>query len=935
MRLMAGLAAASATMLGLHFLDIHAWPGDVVSFDIDTLVPYASVVLGAALCVALDVIRPLSDSGGTARLAMVASVLALITYGAQAAVVTGIASALAGTILSRRQDADYRVVAIDVLAGTVATAAAGFAYDHLHAPPIPGTWPWLALPAAGVAVTYAAVSCAIYDFGGHLTGTVEHALNWPAHGFRGVPSHVVGVAATFAVAAIVEQRAWNVLIAALIPLACLWLIYRSGPAPRERELRAEFTRPTDHGLVIIDRRSLVQRWNAGMTDLIGISDARGRGVVSLLAQNGRSEFAQAIAATLETGTPRSVSRLSLTTSKGPRVLSMTSLPDAEGALLVFRDCTEQANWERSQRENAERFTIVSEAANDGIWELDIAGGGLFFTARYQAMVGLPAVDARTTRDEWLARAHPDDRGELERALESIVTRKVNRFELTHRLRHENGSYRTVVCRAVAVHDQRGTPVRAGGSITDITETAIAQAKIHSAESRDALTGLLNRAAFVADLGRRLSEYREGRTKRFAALYLDLDRFKIVNDSLGHLVGDELLIEASRRLETCLRPGDAIARLGGDEFAIMLHDLQDEMQANVVGFRLQEALNTPFNIGGREVVTSASIGIAFCRKEYESAEEIMRDADTAMYHAKAHGKARHELFDADMHARAVDRLGLESDLRVAVRNSSFEVHYQPIVALTTRTCVGFESLVRWNRNGVPVSPSDFIPMAEELGLIEPLGIWIMEQACQAFADWRHRFPASGLESITVNVSARQLMQQGFNYLVEQIVERHGMKRSELRLEITETALMETPQYAAKVLEELRECGIQIYLDDFGTGYSSLSHLHKLPVDALKIDRSFIRGLLHPGRTPIVESILALARTLNTSVVAEGVEDEAQAAELERLGCQFGQGYYFSRPISQEAVTAILASGTPLGDRRTDGVAQARRRAMTSVLSREIA
>jgi diguanylate cyclase (GGDEF)-like protein len=443
---------------------------------------------------------------------------------------------------------------------------------------------------------------------------------------------------------------------------------------------------------------------------------------------------------------------------------------------------------------------------------------------------------------------------------------------------------------------------------------MAQAKIHNAESRDALTGLLNRAAFVANIGRRLTEFREKRGQRFAALYLDLDRFKVINDSLGHLVGDELLVEVSRRLEACLRPGDAIARLGGDEFAILLHGLSDEMQANVIAFRLQEALHTPFPIGGRDVVTSASIGIAICRSEYESPEEIMRDADTAMYHAKSHGKARHELFDADMHARALDRLGLESDLRLAVKHTSFEVHYQPIVSLSTRMCTGFESLVRWERNGKPVSPAEFVPMAEELGLIEPLGAWVMRQACRTFADWQQRFPDANLEYITVNVSARQLVQQGFVYLVEQAVEENAMEPSDLRLEITETALMDAPQFAAQVLSELREFGVGIYLDDFGTGYSSLSHLHKLPVDALKIDRSFVRGLLQTDRPAIVESILALAHTLHTSVVAEGVEDELQAIALERLGCRLAQGFYFSKPVSALTIEALLLSGEPLGGAR---------------------
>jgi EAL domain-containing protein (putative c-di-GMP-specific phosphodiesterase class I) len=290
---------------------------------------------------------------------------------------------------------------------------------------------------------------------------------------------------------------------------------------------------------------------------------------------------------------------------------------------------------------------------------------------------------------------------------------------------------------------------------------------------------------------------------------------------------------------------------------------------------------------------------------------MRDADTAMYHAKSRGKARHEVFDADMHARVRDRLSLESDLRRAIASKDFEVHYQPIVSLKTWMCVGFESLVRWNRNGEPVSPVTFVPMAEELGLIEQLGTWVMQEACRTFADWQRRYPEAGLDYITVNVSSRQLVHQNFPRVVEQTVRQTGIRPADLRVEITETALLDSPGEAATILRELRKFGVKVYLDDFGTGYSSLSHLHKLPVDALKIDRSFVNSLLLPGRPAIVESILALARTLNTSVVAEGIESDVQARELARLGCTHAQGFLFSRPLSTARAEDVVTSARPLG------------------------
>jgi diguanylate cyclase (GGDEF)-like protein len=527
------------------------------------------------------------------------------------------------------------------------------------------------------------------------------------------------------------------------------------------------------------------------------------------------------------------------------------------------------------------------------------------------MLGLPAGSNVGAPADWFGRVHPDDRAELKAALEAHLAGTIEPFEHTHRILHEDGSYRRFACRSVASRGNGKRQVRIAGSLSELAP-APAGAVATTAVSLDPLTGIGNRAMFVELLGRRLDAFTQGRSSFvFAVLYLDLDRFKVVNDHLGHMAGDELLTAVARRLESCLRQGDALARLGGDEFAILLNELGDVNQANAIAFRMQAALNAPVSIGGREMFTSASIGIACGPGHYTNPEEILRDADVAMYHAKSHGKSRHEMFDAAMHARELDRVGLENDLRHAVKTNDFELHYQPIVLLESRRCVGFESLARWTRNGEPVSPAVFIPLAEELGIVEQLGNWALSEACTVFADWKRRFPASGLDYITVNVSSRQLMQKNFLWIVEKAVEESGLEPRDLRLEITETALMDNPGEAAKLLSELREFGAKIYLDDFGCGYSSLSHLAKLPVDVLKIDRSFVKNLSMPDRPAIVESILALARTLHTGVVAEGIEQEAQARELQRLGCTHAQGFLFSRPLSVKSAEEMLAANRPLG------------------------
>jgi diguanylate cyclase (GGDEF)-like protein/PAS domain S-box-containing protein len=588
------------------------------------------------------------------------------------------------------------------------------------------------------------------------------------------------------------------------------------------------------------------------------------------------------------------------------------LPIGHGVSLVWRDVTERTRGEQEAGRTNDWLAAAAEAANDGLWEWDVRKQEFTATGRGWEMLGLPPRAGAASPRIWFERVHPEDRASLRQALDAHLSGGSDSFQHEHRIRHEDGAYRRFLCRGVAINGPAGRRERLVGSLTDTTEHATTLERLRSVGVLDSLTGLWNREVFVEALGRRLEQGKRSRLSgSFAVLYIDIDRFKVVNDSLGHLVGDDLLVGISRRLEACLRPGDALARLGGDEFAILLDGLIEEGQANGIAFRIQEALSASFSIAGREVFTSASIGIAFGAAHYTNADEVMRDADTAMYHAKSRGKARHEVFDAVMDARARDRLSLENDLRRAVANHEIEVHYQPIVELTSGMCIGFESLVRWTRGGESVSPVTFIPIAEELGLIEPLGTWVLQQACQTFADWQRRFPDSELECITVNVSSRQLMQHNFLHVVLDAVEASGMRREDLRLEITETALMDSPGEAAELLRNLRKYGIKVYLDDFGTGYSSLSHLHTLPVAALKVDRSFVSCLALHDRPAIVESILALARTLKTSVVAEGVETPAQANELERLGCTHAQGYLFSRALSAQTVERLLVADLPLG------------------------
>ncbi|HJR05669.1 MAG TPA: EAL domain-containing protein [Pyrinomonadaceae bacterium] len=431
---------------------------------------------------------------------------------------------------------------------------------------------------------------------------------------------------------------------------------------------------------------------------------------------------------------------------------------------------------------------------------------------------------------------------------------------------------------------------------------------------DGLTGLANRALFIDHLHLALGHAQRHEAHQFAVLFLDLDRFKTVNDSLGHMAGDHLLVEIARRLERVMRPGDTVSRLGGDEFAVLLDDLGDAAEAETVAKRLQRELAVPCDLGGQEVVTTVSIGIALSSNEYQRPEDLLRDADTAMYRAKKLGKARHEVFEQAMHASAMDLLGLERDLRWAVERGELFLQYQPIVSLGTGALRGFEALVRWQHptRGL-IQPTKFIPIAEETGLIIPIGKWVLGEACRQMRQWQLLSHTNEHLPMNVNLSGKQFMQPDLLDQIREVLQQTGLDPRCLKLEITETVVMDNIETAIRTLEQLRELGVELGIDDFGTGYSSLSYLQRFPVGTLKIDRSFISRITErDGTAEIVSTIMKLAQTLGMDVVAEGVETEQQRAQLTSLECELGQGYYFSRPIdSDDAEAFFLKSFPPAG------------------------
>jgi len=424
---------------------------------------------------------------------------------------------------------------------------------------------------------------------------------------------------------------------------------------------------------------------------------------------------------------------------------------------------------------------------------------------------------------------------------------------------------------------------------------------------DALTRLPNRALLAENLKFVIERAKNHEDYQFAVLFLDLDRFKNVNDSLGHSIGDQLLIAMARRLESCIREVDMVARLGGDEFAILLDGIPNQSEATNMARRIQEKLLSPFNLSGHEVFTSTSIGISVSSTGYDHPENMLRDADTAMYRAKAQGKACYEVFDKGMHTHAVYVLQMENDLRRAIDREELRVYYQPIVSLENGNLAGFEALIRWQHpeRGF-INPSDFIPLAEDTGLIVPLGLWILKRACQQLCKWQWQSPANRSLFMSVNLSSKQVAQPSLVSDIREILEETHVEARHLKLEITESAVMENAEMAARILNRLKELGVQLSIDDFGTGYSSLSYLHRFPVNTLKIDRSFVGRIGEAAENiEIVRTVVSLAENMGMEVVAEGVETLSQLMQLRKLKCQYGQGYLFSRPVDAEMVNSWIS------------------------------
>jgi len=594
-------------------------------------------------------------------------------------------------------------------------------------------------------------------------------------------------------------------------------------------------------------------------------------------------------------------------------------------LFDFYAVYQHLQLHRIRHQLAERdqlFQLISENAADMIALVDSDGRRLYNSPSYQRVLGYSPEDLKEASA--IEQVHPDDRPRVLQAAEKArLSGQGERVE--YRIRHKDGSWRFLESTACAIRNARGQTDKLVIVNRDITERKRAEELLVHNAFHDGLTNLPNRALFLDRLQHALTLSKKHSNYKFAVLLIDVDEFKIINDSLGHTAGDDLLIQIGQRLKDSVRradtvsrphlsdvPGeptndDTLARLGGDEFTILLDDIRDPIEAVRVAERVQTELAIPFVVNRQEIVISASIGIASSTSPHTQAEDLVRDADIAMYRAKRAGKARCEVSDTAMHANALKRLRLETDLRKALDYGEFRVYYQPIVSLQTGKITGFEALSRWQRPEGIVPPVEFIAVAEEIGLIVPMNRQLLREACQHLRSWQSGFPSCSPLTMSVNISAKDFAQPGLASEIRNCLAETGVDPGCLQLEIIETIAMGDAEKSGHVLAQLKALGVRLSIDDFGTGYSSLSRLRRIPVDTLKIDRSFIFHMdSDPESREIVRIIIMLAHNLGLKVVAEGTETEEHINLLKQLNCEMAQGYFFSRPADDQAMAKLLAS-----------------------------
>jgi diguanylate cyclase (GGDEF)-like protein/PAS domain S-box-containing protein len=661
---------------------------------------------------------------------------------------------------------------------------------------------------------------------------------------------------------------------------------------------------------LVDAEGAIRYATPAVAKVLGLApdDARGRNVLDLVHPGDAAEARAAFNQVVSGGNPGSWECRFVDAAGSWRVLevdgrNLLDRPPVSGVILTARDVTESRRTQAALRETEERFRQVAENIEEVFWLVSSDDWRVLFASpAYERVWGRASAELMADPGLVLRDLHESARATHGESLERFFTAESER---EYRIVRPDGEVRWVRSRFFPVHDPAGAVYRVAAISEDVTDRRQRDEQIRRLALHDPLTQLPNRAAFIHRLQRALERVEHQPKSSFAVLFVDVDRFKLINDSLGHVTGDELLMAISRRLEACVRPEDMVARLGGDEFAILLHHTPRAADAARVAARILASFSDTFVIGEHEVFAGASIGIVPAGG-YQHPEDLLRDADIAMYRAKMGGRGIYRVFDAAMHADVVARLKLETDLRRALDRKEFELYFQPVVNLSTGRVTGVEALLRWEHpERGQVAPEGFIGVAEEIGAIIPLGWWVLREACTQMAAWARDFPELEELSMSVNLSGKQFTQHDVPRRLRQILDETGVDPRRLKLEITESVIIENSEAVRATFDQIREWGVELHIDDFGTGYSSLSYLDRFPIDVVKIDRSLVARIGPAGEGgEIVRTVIGLAQSLGMSVVAEGVETLAQLQQLRILGCDSAQGYLFSRPVSASTTQDLL-------------------------------
>lgn len=588
--------------------------------------------------------------------------------------------------------------------------------------------------------------------------------------------------------------------------------------------------------------------------------------------------------------------------------------------LLNQEITERKKIEEQLQCSEQRLESILGSLEEGVWSialpsvlpssLPFASTLLYVNSSVEKVFGQSIKAFFDSSNLWLDLVHPDDRLQIEQSLPHLL--ETGCWSHRYRIVRPDAEVRWICDRRQLIYNDRKEAVRIDGVISDITNQKIAEDRLRHDVLHDALTGLPNRTLFMERVEQALKRNKRYPDCWFAVLFIDLDRFKLINDSLGHAVGDSVLVEVARLIKNFLRDTDTVARLSGDEFTVLLQDMQGLADVKLLTERLLKQLNSPLKIEGRTIFLSASIGVVISSQGYHKSEELLRDADIAMYRAKGMGKACYAIFDFEMYEQTLNLLQMQTDLRLALDRQEFLLYYQPIVCLQTNRIRGMEALVRWQhpQKGL-INPGHFIPIAEETGLIVPIGQWILQEACRQMRRWQQEFPELSALKMSVNLASNQLQDPHFLTTLDRILVETGLDPKMLQLEITESMLMDRSEKTLELLSELKSRQISLSIDDFGTGYSSLGYLQRFPINRLKVDRSFVAQMnVNPENFAIVRTVVTLAHTLGMDVVAEGVETVEQCDLLRSLGCRLGQGYLFCQPVTAENATLQLEQAAGL-------------------------